>query len=168
MGTPFDVKAQNAVPCIWFNDQAEEAVKFYTATIPNSEITAVARYGEAGSKVAGKPAGSTMTVTFRIDGRDFMALNGGPYYQLTGAISFVLYCDTQAEIDRLWEALSAGGEKLKCGWLKDRYGVHWQIVPSNLGKLTSGDARKTAKVMEALLKMGKLEVAGLQAAFDQA
>src|SRR6266540_2464395 len=121
---------QRITPCLWFDDTAEEAVKFYVSIFKNSKIGRIARYGEAGAKVSGRPKGSVMTVTFRLDGQEFMALNGGPFFKFTEAISFIVNCKTQKEVDELWEKLSAGGRKGQCGWLKDKYDLSWQIVPT--------------------------------------
>jgi predicted 3-demethylubiquinone-9 3-methyltransferase (glyoxalase superfamily) len=159
---------QKITPCLWFDNQAEEAVKFYTSILKNSKIGKVARYGESGAKVSGRPKGTVMTVTFEIDGQEFMALNGGPLFNFTEAISLVVNCKTQEEIDDVWEKLSAGGEKGVCGWLKDKYGLSWQIVPTVLGEMMQGkDAEKTERVMKALLEMTKLEIKKLQHAYEQ-
>jgi predicted 3-demethylubiquinone-9 3-methyltransferase (glyoxalase superfamily) len=156
---------QKITPFLWFNDNAEEAVKFYTSIFKNSKIGKIARYDEAGEKVAGRPAGSVMTVEFQLEGQDFIALNGGPQFKFTEAISFVVNCKTQAEVDYFWEKLSAGGKEVQCGWLTDKYGLSWQIVPTILGELlTSKDAAKSQRAMEAMLKMVKLDIKKLQAA----
>src|ERR1051325_9973557 len=140
---------QKITPCLWFDSQAEEAVKFYTSIFKNSKIGKVARYGESGAKVSGRPKGTVMTVTFELDGQEFMALNGGPIFKFTEAISLAVNCKTQEEIDQLWEKLSTGGEKGVCGWLKDKYGLSWQIVPTVLGEMMQDkDAEKTERVME--------------------
>jgi predicted 3-demethylubiquinone-9 3-methyltransferase (glyoxalase superfamily) len=149
-------------PFLWFDHQAEEAVEFYTAIFPNSNITAVTHYGDAGPG----PKGSVMTVGFELDGQVFTALNGGPHFKFTEAISLVVNCDTQKELDAYWDKLCAdGGKPVQCGWLKDKYGLSWQIVPSILPKLTQ-DAKKSARVMEALMKMVKLDIKTLQQAYD--
>src|SRR5947209_513855 len=114
-------------PCLWFDNQAEEAVNFYVSIFKNSKVGSIARYGEAGAKVSGRPKGSVMTVTFEIEGQEFLALNGGPHFKFTEAVSFIVNCATQEEIDRMWEKLSKGGEKGRCGWLKDKYSLSWQI-----------------------------------------
>jgi len=159
---------QKITPHLWFDNQAEEAVRFYVSLFKNSKILNVARYGEAGAKVSGRPAGSVMTVTFQLEGQEFMALNGGPHFKFTEAISFLVNCETQAEIDRLWEKLSQGGEQGPCGWLKDKYGLSWQIVPTVLGEMMQDkDPKKTEKVMEALLQMKKLDIAALRRAYEQ-
>jgi predicted 3-demethylubiquinone-9 3-methyltransferase (glyoxalase superfamily) len=156
---------QKITPFLWFNDNAEEAVKFYTSIFKNSKIGKIARYDEAGEKVAGRPAGSVMTVEFELEGQDFIALNGGPHFKFTEAISFVVNCKTQAELDYYWEKLTAGGEEVQCGWLKDKFGLSWQVVPTVLGELLSSkDAAESQRVMEAMLKMVKLDIKKLQAA----
>jgi predicted 3-demethylubiquinone-9 3-methyltransferase (glyoxalase superfamily) len=156
---------QKITPFLWFDDKAEEAVKFYVSVFKNSRIGGVARYGEAGAKASGRPMGSVMTVAFQLDGQDFVALNGGPHFKFTEAISLVVNCETQAEVDELWEKLSAGGEKSRCGWLKDRYGMSWQVVPTLIGKLMQDpDAEKSESVMQAILKMDKLDVEVLRRA----
>ena len=159
---------QKITPCLWFDDQAEEAVTFYVSILKNSKIASVARYGEEGAKVSGRPKGTVMTVTFDLDGQEFMALNGGPVFTFSPAISFIVNCETQQEVDRLWEKLSEGGEKEQCGWLKDKYGVSWQIVPSVLGKMMQDKNReKSKRVMEALLKMSKIDIKILKQAYEQ-
>ena len=159
---------QTITPCLWFDDQAEEAAHFYVSLIKNSKILNVARYGESGAKISGKPQGSVMTVTFQLDGQEFMALNGGPQFKFTEAISLILNCETQAEVDELWEKLSAGGEKGPCGWLKDMYGLSWQIVPTALGRmLQDKDAEKSKRVMQAMLQMKKIEIRKLEQAYTQ-
>ena len=151
-------------PFLWFNDQAEEAMNFYTAIFKNSKIGSVSRYGEGGPG----PQGSVMTATFELDGQEFMALNGGPLFAFTEAISFFVNCETQAEVDELWEKLTEGGEESQCGWLKDKFGLSWQIVPSVLGELLNApDAEKAGRVMNAMLKMKKIDIAGLRAAHEQ-
>jgi predicted 3-demethylubiquinone-9 3-methyltransferase (glyoxalase superfamily) len=153
-------------PFLWFNDQAEEAAKFYVSVFKNSKLGKVARYDDAAAAASGRPAGSVMTVSFKLNGQEFTALNGGPIFTFTPAISFVVNCETQREIDHLWERLSAGGEKDQCGWLKDRYGVSWQVVPAVLGKLLQGrDAGRAGRVMQALLKMTKIDIATLKKAY---
>jgi predicted 3-demethylubiquinone-9 3-methyltransferase (glyoxalase superfamily) len=155
---------QKVTTCLWYNNEAEEAAKFYVSIFKNSTLGVISRYGEAGPG----PKGSVMVVTFYLDGREFMALNGGPYFKLTEAISLVVNCETQEEVDEYWEKLSEGGEKSRCGWLKDRYGLSWQVVPTILGKLMQDENQeKTNRVMQAMLKMEKLEVEGLKQAFEQ-
>lgn len=153
---------QKITPFLWFNDNAEEAVQFYLAVFPNSKVTAVARYGEAGPG----PQGAVMTVAFQLDGQDFVALNGGPSFQFTPAVSFVVNCTTQAEIDDYWEKLSAGGQVQQCGWLTDRFGVCWQVVPTILGEMVADpDPAKSGRVMRAMLPMVKLDLAALRRAY---
>jgi predicted 3-demethylubiquinone-9 3-methyltransferase (glyoxalase superfamily) len=156
---------QKIIPFLWFDHKAEEAVNFYTSIFKNSKIGKIARYDEAGEKVAGRPAGSVMTVEFELEGQDFIALNGGPQFGFTEAISFVVNCETQAELDYYWEKLTAGGQEVQCGWLKDKFGLSWQVVPTVLGELLSSkDAAESQRVMEAMLKMVKLDIKKLQAA----
>ena len=153
---------QKITPSLWFDKQAEEAVKFYTSIFKNSRIASVTRYGEAGPG----PKGSVMTVKFELEGQSFMAINGGPYYTFSPAISFLVNCKTQEEVDELWENLSAGGEVVQCGWLKDKYGISWQIVPTILDELLNDpDPVKSQKVMKAMLQMKKISIEGLQKAY---
>lgn len=157
-------RIQRITPCLWFDDQAEQAVAFYTAIFPNSRVLAVSRYGEAGREFHGKPPGTVMTVAFELDGLAFTALNGGPMFRFSEALSLQVNCDSQAEIDHYWERLSAGGpaEAQQCGWLKDLYGLSWQIVPSVLGELVGDpDAARGQRTMQALLRMKKLDLAAL-------
>ena len=157
---------QRITPFLWFNDNAEEAVKFYTSIFKKSKIGKIARYDEAGEKAAGRPAGSVMTIEFEIEGQDFIALNGGPHFKFNEAVSFVVSCKTQTEVDYYWNKLSAGGKKVQCGWLKDKFGLSWQIVPTILGELMSDkDPVKSQRVMEAMLKMVKLDINKLKAAY---
>jgi predicted 3-demethylubiquinone-9 3-methyltransferase (glyoxalase superfamily) len=156
---------QKITPFLWFDHQAEEAVNHYVSIFRNSKIVNVAHYGEEAAQAAGRPQGSVMTVAFELDGQPFVALNGGPVFTFSPAISFVVNCETQEEIDRLWDRLSAGGEPQQCGWLKDKFGVSWQIVPSFLGTLISHpDPAKSQRVMQAVLQMTKLDIAALQQA----
>jgi predicted 3-demethylubiquinone-9 3-methyltransferase (glyoxalase superfamily) len=156
---------QKITPFLWFNDNAEEAVKFYTSVFKNSKIGKIARYDQAGEKASGRPAGSVMTVEFQLEGQEFVALNGGPMFKFTEAISFVVNCETQEEVDYYWEKLSAGGKEVQCGWLKDKFGLSWQIVPTVLGELLSDkDAAKAQRAMEAMLKMVKLDIKKLKQA----
>jgi predicted 3-demethylubiquinone-9 3-methyltransferase (glyoxalase superfamily) len=161
---------QSVTPCLWFDGNAEEAVNFYTSTFKNSKIGKTSRYTEAGQEIHRRPPGSVMTMDFEVNGQNFTALNGGPLFKFTEAISFQVHCDTQEEIDYYWERLSAGGDPnaQACGWLKDKFGLSWQIVPAILGKLAQGDPKKSGRVMEALMKMKKLDVKTLQQAYDQA
>ncbi len=155
---------QKITPFLWFDNQAEAAVNFYTSIFKNSRILSVSRYGEAGPG----PQGSVMTAAFELAGQEFMALNGGPQFKFSEAISFVVNCETQEEVDEFWERLSEGGQKIQCGWLKDKYGVSWQIVPTVLGELMqSGDAARSQRMMQALLQMTKIDIEGLKKAYEQ-
>ena len=148
-------------PCLWFDTEGEEAAEFYTSIFPNSKIVDVARYGSAGPR----PEGTVMTVAFELDGTRFVALNGGPDFQFNEAVSFQVPCQDQAEVDALWTALSDGGEEGQCGWLKDRYGVSWQVFPTMLPELlTDSDPEISARVMEAMLGMSKIEIGELERA----
>jgi predicted 3-demethylubiquinone-9 3-methyltransferase (glyoxalase superfamily) len=156
------------IPCLWFADEAEEAARFYVGIFPNSGITAVTRYGEAGFEIHGRPAGSAMTVEFALDGQPFTALNGGPLFRFNEAVSLQVICETQAEIDRYWDALSAGGdpEAQQCGWLKDRYGLSWQVVPTGMNEmLKDGGSPGAERAMAAMLHMKKPDVAELRRAY---
>ncbi len=151
-------------PFLWFDDQAEEAAKFYVSVFPSSKIVSTTRYGEAGPG----PRGSVMTVVFQLDGKEFIALNGGPQFKFTEAISFSVDCKTQQEVDEYWGKLSSGGEEGPCGWLKDRYGLSWQINPTALGEMLGDpDPQKSKRVMEAMLEMKKIDIAALKKAYDQ-
>jgi predicted 3-demethylubiquinone-9 3-methyltransferase (glyoxalase superfamily) len=155
---------QKVTPFLWFDDKAEEAMNFYVSLFRNSKVLSLSRYGEG----APLPAGTVMTCTFELDGREFMALNGGPYFKFTEAFSMFVTCESQEEVDEYWEKLSAGGEESQCGWLKDRFGLSWQIVPKKLGELLGDpDPVKSQRVMAAMLKMGKIVIADLQHAHDQ-
>lgn len=159
---------QKITPCLWFDDQAQQAAEFYLSVFPNSRIVNLSRYGEAGREVHGKPPGSVLTVAFELDGQAFTALNGGPLFRFNEAISLQVNCQDQAEIDHYWDKLGAGGDASaqQCGWLKDRYGVSWQIVPRVLPELLGDpDTAKSERVMTALLQMKKLEIAALQRAY---
>ena len=158
---------QKITPFLWFDNNAEEAANFYVSVFKNSKIGGNARYGEDGAEASGRPKGTVMTVKFQLDGQDFIALNGGPHFKFTEAISLVVNCETQEEVDEFWEKLSEGGEKSRCGWLKDKYGLSWQVVPTVLGELfQSGDAERSERVMKAMLKMDKLDIRTLQQAYD--
>ncbi|WP_024301663.1 VOC family protein [Pseudogulbenkiania sp. MAI-1] len=162
---------QRITPCLWFDDQAEQAAGFYTAIFKNSRIVGLTRYGEAGYEIHGRPAGSVLTVEFELDGQAFTALNGGPVFTFNEAVSFQVNCETQEEVDYYWEKLSVGGDEAaqQCGWLKDKYGVSWQVVPTALPKmLADADYAKSERVMTALLQMKKLDIAALQRAYDGA
>ena len=155
---------QKITPFLWFDNQAEEAVKFYVSIFKNSKVLGTTRYG----KVGPGPKGSVMTVKFRLDGQKFVALNGGPHFKFNEAISLVVSCETQKEIDNFWEKLSKGGQEVECGWLKDKYGLSWQIVPTILGEMFQDkDAEKTNRVMRALLQMKKLDIKGLKQAYEE-
>jgi predicted 3-demethylubiquinone-9 3-methyltransferase (glyoxalase superfamily) len=159
---------QTITPCLWFDDQAGDAVAFYTAIFKNSKIVKVVRYGEAGREVHGRPAGSVMTVAFELDGQSFTALNGGPVFKFNEAISFQVNCDTQEEVDYYWNKLSEKGDERaqQCGWLKDKYGVSWQIVPRILPELISDpDSEKSQRAVQAMMKMKKLDIDGLKRAY---
>ncbi|MBI4774687.1 MAG: VOC family protein [Deltaproteobacteria bacterium] len=158
---------QKFTPCLWFDSNAEEAVRFYTSIFENSKITGIAPYGEAGAKASGRPKGTAMTVGFRLEGQEFLALNGGPVFTFSPAISFIVNCETQEEVDDLWGKLSEGGETEQCGWLRDKYGVSWQIVPRVLGEMMQNkDPRKSEKVMEALVQMNKIDIRTLEKAYE--
>src|SRR6266478_4307517 len=154
---------QKITPFLWFDSKAEEAANFYVSVFKNSKIVSIMRYGEAGPG----PKGSVMSATFQLDGQDFIALNGGPMFTFSPAISFFVNCESQEEVDKLWEKLSEGGEKQRCGWLKDKYGLSWQIIPSALGKLLQDkDAEKPKRVMKAMLQMDKIDIQRLKQAYD--
>jgi predicted 3-demethylubiquinone-9 3-methyltransferase (glyoxalase superfamily) len=159
---------QKITPCLWFDHQAEEAAKFYASIFKNSRIGNMTRYGEAGAKVSGRPKGSVMTVTFEIEGQEFVALNGGPHFTFSEAVSFMVKCETQKEIDEMWEKLSQGGEQGPCGWLKDQYGLSWQIVsPVWDEMLRDKDVKKSERVMKAILQMTKPDIKTLKQAYEQ-
>jgi predicted 3-demethylubiquinone-9 3-methyltransferase (glyoxalase superfamily) len=154
---------QKITPFLWFAGKAEEAMNFYISIFGNSKIGSVTRYGETGPG----QKGTVMSATFQLDGQEFIALNGGPMFTFSPAISFFVNCETQAEVDDLWEKLSEGGERQRCGWLKDKYGVSWQIIPSALGKmLQDKDAEKSKRVMNAMLQMNKIEIKSLKQAYE--
>ena len=155
---------QKITPFLWFDGNAEEAINFYVAIFKNSKILSVARYGEAGPG----PKGTVMTAAFQLDGQEFVALNGGPQFKFTEAISFWVRCETQEEIDEMWEKLSAGGAKSRCGWLKDKYGVSWQVVPPILGEmLQDKDTEKSQRVMAAMMQMDKIDISLLRKAYER-
>jgi predicted 3-demethylubiquinone-9 3-methyltransferase (glyoxalase superfamily) len=155
---------QKITPFLWFDDKAEEAMNFYVSIFKNSKIGSVSRYGEAGPG----PKGTVMVATFQLDGQEFMALNGGPHFKFTEAISLLVNCETQEEVDEFWERLSEGGEKSRCGWLKDKYGLSWQIVPTILGELMRDkDPEKSQRVMQAMLQMDKIDIKALKQAYEQ-
>jgi predicted 3-demethylubiquinone-9 3-methyltransferase (glyoxalase superfamily) len=153
---------QKITPCLWFDDQAEEAARFYTSVFKNSKIDKVSYYGEGGPR----PKGSVVAVEFQLDGQQFLALNGEPQFKFTEAISFIVNCETQAEVDRMWEKLSEGGQQVQCGWLKDKYGVSWQIVPTVLGSMMSDpDPARAKRVFQAMMGKKKLDIEGLTKAY---
>lgn len=161
---------QRITPCLWFDDNAEQAVNLYVSTFKNSKIVDVLRYGKAGQEIHGKPAGSVLTITFELDGQRFTALNGGPQFKFNEAISLQVDCATQEEVDYYWERLSHGGDETaqQCGWLKDKFGLCWQIVPTELQRmLRDPDGERSNRVMEALLKMKKLDIAELRRAYEK-
>jgi predicted 3-demethylubiquinone-9 3-methyltransferase (glyoxalase superfamily) len=161
---------QKISPCLWFDDKAEEAAKFYTSIFKDSKIEDVTRYGKEGYEIHGREEGTVMTVEFEIEGQKFLALNGGPIFKFNEAISFQVYCETQEELDNYWEKLSEGGDEKaqQCGWLKDKYGVSWQIVPTILIKmLKDNDSEKSQKVMKAMLQMHKLDISTLKKAYEE-
>ena len=155
---------QKITPCLWFDGNAEEAANFYASIFANSKIVNICRYGEAGPG----PEGSVMTVEFQLEGQDFIALNGGPQFKFTEAISFSVNCETQEEVDKFWEKLSDGGEEGPCGWLKDRYRLSWQVNPTVLGEMLSDpDPAKAQRVMEAMLQMKKIDIRRLRQAYEK-
>jgi predicted 3-demethylubiquinone-9 3-methyltransferase (glyoxalase superfamily) len=159
---------QKITPFLWFNDDAEEAVKFYVSLFSNSKIEKVSHYSAESAKVSGRKKGSVMTIAFQLEGQKFTALNGGPHFKFTEAISLVVNCRTQREVDKYWAKLSQGGKAGPCGWLKDKYGLSWQIVPTSLVELLQDkDTAKSGRVMKALLQMSKLDIAGLKRAARQ-
>ncbi len=159
---------QKITPFLWFDDKAEEAAKFYTSIFKNSKIGTITRYDEEGAKASRRPKGTVMTVSFQLEGQEFVALNGGPVFKFTEAISLLVNCRTQDEVDALWDRLSEGGEKGPCGWLKDKYGLSWQIVPTILGEMLSDkDAEKSKRVMKAMLQMSKIDIKTLRKAYEQ-
>jgi predicted 3-demethylubiquinone-9 3-methyltransferase (glyoxalase superfamily) len=158
---------QKITPFLWFDDKAEEAAKFYVSLFKNSKIGGITRYDEAGSKAAGRPKGTVMTVEFQLEGQEFTAINGGPHFKFTEAVSFVVNCETQEEVDKFWEKLSEGGQKSQCGWLKDKYGLSWQVVPTVLLEmLKDKDPAKSKRVMEAMLQMHKIDIQALKRAYE--
>lgn len=159
---------QRITPFLWFDNQAEEAVNFYTSGFKNSKIRTIARYTGEGAKASGQPEGTVMTVAFTLDGQDFTAINGGPVFKFTEAISFVINCENQEEVDHFWNKLTEGGQEVQCGWLKDKYGLSWQVVPRQLIELMSGpDKGQAGRVMGAMLKMKKIDIKELEDAASQ-
>jgi predicted 3-demethylubiquinone-9 3-methyltransferase (glyoxalase superfamily) len=162
---------QKISPCLWFDGNGEEAARFYVSIFKNSRMGAITRFGKEGFEIHGRPAGSVMTVNFVLDGQEFTGLNGGPLFKFNEAISLVVNCDSQAEIDHYWEKLGAGGDPQaqQCGWLKDKYGLSWQIVPTALQEMyKAGVSAKSERAMKAMLQMKKLDIAALQKAYDGA
>jgi predicted 3-demethylubiquinone-9 3-methyltransferase (glyoxalase superfamily) len=158
---------QKITPCLWFDSEAEEAARYYVSVFRNAWIGKISRYGEEGFEIHGRPAGSVMTVEFEIEGQTFTALNGGPHFKFNEAISFQIPCETQKEIDHYWEKLSAGGEIGQCGWLKDKFGVSWQIFPTALpDMMRDSDKAKAARAMRAMLGMKKFDIAELRTAYE--
>ncbi len=154
---------QKIIPFLWFDNQAEEAANFYTSIFKNSKIVSINHYGEAGPQ----PKGTVMSVTFELEGQEFYALNGGPVFTFSPAISFFVNCETQEEVDELWEKLSAGGEKQGPGWIKDKYGLSWQVVPTVLGEmLNDPDPEKSQRVMQAMMQMNKIDIEKLKQAYE--
>ena len=163
-------KIQKITPFLWFDNRAEEAVKYYTSIFKNSEILRSTRYDEEAAKASGMPKGTVMTMEFRIEGQEFVALNGGPHFKINEAVSFVVNCDSQDEVDYYWERLSEGGDPKAqiCGWLKDKYGVSWQVVPTVLAELLSDpDPEKSKRVMKTMLQMKKIEIEPLERAYHE-
>ena len=159
---------QKLTPFLWFDDRAEEAAKFYTSIFKNSKVGKITRYDEEAVGPTGRPAGSVMTVDFELAGHEFVALNGGPMFKFTEAISFVVNCENQEEVDYFWKELSAGGEESRCGWLKDKFGLSWQVVPTVLIEmLADKDTAKAKRVMHAMLQMDKIDIPMLEKAYDQ-
>ena len=158
---------QKITPFLWFDDKAEEAAKFYASIFKNSKIGKMTRYDEEAAQASGRPAGSVMTVEFQLEGQEFVALNGGPHFKFTEAVSFVVNCETQEEVDYFWSKLSAGGEESRCGWLKDKFDLSWQVVPVVLIEmLTDKDTAKAKRVMHAMLQMDKIDIPTLKNAYD--
>lgn len=156
---------QKITPCLWFDNDAEDAARFYTAVFPNSRLGTISRYGKAGREVTGKEPGSVMVVEFEIEGQTFTALNGGPQFKFSEAISLQVMCESQAEIDHFWSKLSEGGREGVCGWLKDKFGLSWQVVPAVLPQITTGaDSAKTDRLMTAIMKMKKFDLKALEQA----
>ncbi|HVI43480.1 MAG TPA: VOC family protein [Chitinophaga sp.] len=157
-----NIQANKITPFLWFNDNAEEAMNFYLSVFKNSQAGSVSRYGEG----APLPKGTAMSVTFQLEGQNFMGLNGGPHFSFTPAVSFFVNCETQEEVDGYWAKLSQGGSEERCGWLKDKFGLSWQIIPSSLGRLLNDpDPQKAGRVMQAMMKMGKIDIKKLEEAY---
>jgi predicted 3-demethylubiquinone-9 3-methyltransferase (glyoxalase superfamily) len=166
-GKTMPTVAKRITPCLWFDDEAEDAANFYVSVFKNAKIGRISRYGKEGREIHGREAGSVMTVEFEIDGQPFVALNGGPHFRFSEAISFQVHCDTQEEIDYFWSRLTEGGQEVQCGWLKDKFGLSWQIVPTVLPKmLTDPDPAKSQRVTRAFLQMKKFDIAALERAYE--
>ena len=160
---------ERITPCLWFGDEAEDAARFYTGIFPNSRITMITRYSDVGTEIHGRPPGSVLTVIYELDGHSFTALNGGPAFTFNEAVSLMVNCETQEEIDYYWEKLGAGGDPRaqQCGWLKDRYGVSWQVVPAGMDEMfVDAESAGAKRAMAAMLRMKKLDIAELQRAYD--
>src|SRR5262245_13502995 len=158
---------QKITPFLWFDDKAEEAAKLYTSIFKDSSLGEISRYDEETANVAGRPRGSVMTVAFELEGQEFVALNGGPVFKFNESVSFIVNCDTQEEVDYCWEKLSAGGEESRCGWLKDKFGLWWQVVPTILNEMVKDkDRQKSQRVVHAMLQMDKIDIPTLKRAFD--
>jgi predicted 3-demethylubiquinone-9 3-methyltransferase (glyoxalase superfamily) len=154
-------------PCLWFDTQAEEAARFYVSIFEDSGIDEISRFGKEGFEIHGRPEGSVMSVSFRLEGREFTALNGGPQFEFNEAVSFQIFCDTQPELDYFWSKLTEGGQESQCGWLKDKFGLSWQVVPRALiSMLQAADAEKSQRVTRVMLQMKKLDLAALERAFE--
>jgi predicted 3-demethylubiquinone-9 3-methyltransferase (glyoxalase superfamily) len=161
------IATQRITPCLWFDTEAEEAANFYVSIFEDSKIRSVNRYAKAGQEVHGKPAGSVMAVEFEIEGQKFVGLNGGPQFKFTEAVSFQIHCKTQEEVDYYWSRLTEGGKEVACGWLKDKFGLSWQVVPTQLFEfLSSGDAAKSERVTKAFMQMKKFDIEKLRRVFD--
>lgn len=161
------IASQKITPCLWFDSQAEDAARLYVSIFPNSRIGRISHYCNEGQDIHGRKPGTVMTVEFELDGQRFTGLNGGPIFKFTEAVSFQVHCETQGEIDRYWEMLGEGGEEGPCGWLKDRFGLSWQVVPAILPQmLTGGDAAAADRVTKAFLQMKKFDIAALRRAYD--
>jgi predicted 3-demethylubiquinone-9 3-methyltransferase (glyoxalase superfamily) len=161
------IAVQKITPCLWFDTEAEDAAWFYASIFRNSKIGRISRYGTEGFEIHGRPAGSVMAVEFELEGLKFLALNGGPQFKFDEAISFQIHCETQSDIDYYWDRLTEGGQGVACGWLKDRFGLSWQVVPTALpGMLLDEKLEKSQRAMRAMLQMKKLDIAALQRAYD--
>jgi predicted 3-demethylubiquinone-9 3-methyltransferase (glyoxalase superfamily) len=161
------IATQKITPCLWFNTEAEDAANHYVSIFKNSRIMKIGRYGNEGKEIHGKEAGSVMAVEFELEGQKFVGLNGGPQFKFDEAISFQIGCETQDEIDYFWSSLTAGGKEVHCGWLKDKFGLSWQVVPKQLAEMmSSGNAKKATAMTKAMLTMSKLDIAGLKRAYD--